>query len=250
MRLSETPELRPGETGDAALGGAVHVIQPGKGYRFSVDAVLLARFASEEAVGQALDLGCGCGVVALCLLALGGARSVMGVDLQPDMVDRAARSAAWNGWAARARFLVADIRDLEGVLGAGRFDLVVANPPYRPVGAGRVSPDPSTAVARHEVACGIGDVVRTARERLAPGGRLCVVYPAARLATLLWACRSEGIEPRVLRPVHPREGAPASRVLLRAEKGGREGLELRAPLVLHAPGRRYSPEADRLLGPP
>ncbi len=248
--MSGPQALRPGETADAALGGAVRVIQPGKGYRFSVDAVLLARFASEEPGGRALDLGCGCGVVALCLLALGGARSVVGVDIQPDMVDRAARSAAWNGWAGRARFLVGDLRDLGGVLGGERFDLVVANPPYRPVGAGKVSPDASMAVARHEVACGIGDVVRAARERLGPGGRLCVIYPAARLATLLWACRREGVEPRVLRAVHPREGARASRVLLRAERGGREGLELRAPLVLHAPGRRYSPEAERLLGPP
>ncbi len=228
----------------------MHVIQPGKGYRFSVDAVLLARFAAEEPVDRALDLGCGCGVVALGLLALGGARSVVGVELQPDMVDRAARSAAWNGWAGRARFLVGDVRDLGGVLEEERFDLVVANPPYRPMGAGKMSPDRSVALARHEVACGVADVVRAARERLKPGGLLCVVYPAERLATLFGACRSEGLEPRVLRPVHPREGAPASRVLLRAERGGREGLELRAPLILHAPGRRYSPEAERLLGPP
>ncbi len=245
------PSVRPDETVDGALGGAVRVIQPARGYRFSVDAVFLARFAAEEPGERVLDLGCGCGVVALCLLALGGARSVVGLDIQPAMVDRARRSAALNGWDACARFLEGDLREVgRTVLGGERFPLVVANPPFQPAGRGRVSPDAAVALARHEVGCTLEDVVAAARRTLEPGGALCVVYPAARLPHLLASCRQQGLAPEVLWPVHPRAGEPASRVLLRARRGGRRDLEIRFPLIVHEPGRRYSREAERLLGPP
>ncbi|GAB6062061.1 tRNA1(Val) (adenine(37)-N6)-methyltransferase [Deferrisoma palaeochoriense] len=239
----------PDETLDGALGGAVRLVQPRKGYRFSVDAVLLARFAAETPADRVLDLGCGCGVVGLCLLALGGAGELVGVDRNPAMVDRARRSAAASGLADRARFEQADLRE-PGRWRRPRYPLVVSNPPYRPLGRGRVSPDPEVAEACHEVSCTVDDVVAAAADALRSRGRFCCVYPAERVVGLLAACRTHGLEPEALWPVHPRPDAPAHRVLVRAVKGGREGLELRPPLVLHAPDRKYSQEAERLLGPP
>lgn len=243
-------QLQPGETADAALGGTVRLIQPRKGYRFALDSILLARFASEHPVGRALDLGCGCGVVSLCLLALGGAREVVGIDLQETMVDRARRSARWNLRQEEASFEVLDLRWVREHFAPQSFERVVSNPPYRPPGAGRVSPEPAAALARHEVACSLPDVAKAAAYLLGTGGEFCAVYPAARLPHLLAGCREAGLEPKVLRPVHPREGAAASLVLLRCTRGGGEGLEVRSPLFLHAPDARYSAEASLLLGPP
>ena len=248
-RHSPSP-VKPDETGDAALGGAVRLIQPRKGYRFSLDAVLLARFASERRVESALDLGCGCGVVGLCLLALQGASQVAGIDLQPEAVDRARRSAEWNGWTDRTDFRLGDLRRIRELYPAGSFPLVVSNPPYRPACSGRVSPDAGVAAARHEVAGTLTDVVSAAAWLLASGGQACLVYPASRLAALLSACRGAGLEPKVLRLAHPRPEAPASLALLRATKGAGEGLEIRPPLILHGSGVRYSAEAEALLGPP
>jgi tRNA1(Val) A37 N6-methylase TrmN6 len=242
--------LRAGETGDAALGGAVRIIQPSTGYRFAVDSILLARFAAERPVVRALDLGCGAGVVGLCLLALEGARDVLGIDIQEEMIDRARRATEWNGFGGRARFESGDVRVRPGVLPAGAFELVVSNPPYRPVRSGHVSPVVSTALSRHEIACGLPDVVAAARRALARGGHLCLVFPASRLAALVSAVRAGGVEPKVLRLVHPRAEEPASLVLLRAVKGAKEGLEVRAPLFLHDRAGRYSREAEQLLGSP
>ncbi|MEW6487861.1 MAG: SAM-dependent methyltransferase, partial [Thermodesulfobacteriota bacterium] len=102
----------------------------------------------------------------------------------------------------------------------------------------------------HEVAGSLAAAAAAAAFALGTGGAFCSVYPAARLATLLEGCRGAGLEPKVLLPVHPRAGEPANLVLVRCVRGGGEGLELRSPLVLHASGARYSPEAERLLGPP
>ena len=242
--------LHAGETGDAALGGTVRVIQPSTGYRFAVDSILLARFAAERPVVRALDLGCGAGVVGLCLLALEGARDVLGIDIQEEMIDRARRATEWNGFGGRARFESGDVRAPSDDWPAGAFELVVSNPPYRPVRSGHVSPVVSAALSRHEIACGLPDVVAAARRALARDGHLCLVYPARRLAALVAAVRDGGIEPKVLRLVHPRAEEPASLALLRAVKGAKEGLEIRVPLCLHDRTGRYSREAEELLGSP
>lgn len=240
------------DTDDAALGGAVRLIQPRRGYRFSLDAVLLARFAAERPARSVLDLGCGCGVVGLSLLALGGAGELTGVDVQPDMVARARRGAEANGWGDRCRFLSADLRDARALLPPQSFDLAVANPPYHHAAQGRVSPDPATAAARHELAGGLEEFAAAAAWCLGARGAFCVVYPAPRLAALFAACRGARLEPKVLRLLHPRAGRPAGLALLRCVKGAGEGLEVRPPLILHgdAEGRRYSEEAEALLGPP
>lgn len=242
------PRIGDDETADTALGGRVRVIQPKSGFRFSVDAVLLARFAAEKKSARAFDLCCGNGVVGLCLASLGAARRVTGVDLQPAEVDRARRSAAWNGLDDHVDFLVGDLSRAREFLKPQSADLVVCNPPYG-ASNGRRNPDPARAVARHELELTLEEVVAAAAFALKGRGAFCAVYPTRRLASLLSECRRARLEPKVLRLVHPRPGEKAGVALLRCVKDGGEGLEIRPPLMLHPEGgtKKYTEEAQRLL---
>lgn len=235
------------ETVDAIFGGALRVTQPRRGYRFSLDAPLLADFMS-PARGRAADLGSGSGVIALALAMRAPALQVDAVELQPELAELARRNAADNGLAPRVKVHQVDLRQLAGVLEAGAYDLVVCNPPYQPLEQGRVSPESQKAIARHEVACTLDDVVAAAKRLLRSGGRLGLVYPAPRLARLFGALEREGLAARRLRCVHPRDDEAAQLVLVDAERGGKGLLELLPPLVLHGPDRAYLPEAARILG--
>lgn len=242
--------VRDDETLDAALGGALRIIQPVNGYRFSVDALLLAGFASRIPAERIVDLGCGSGVVGLALLEKLNGGQLLGLDIQKEFAQRAARAAQLNGRNGQAQFQTLDIRSVPDALPGGGAELVVCNPPYRPVGAGRLSPNPSVAVARHELEVTLPDIFRAARHLLAMGGSCCLVYPAYRLGVLLASCREAGLVIGKLRMVHPRLGDPASLVLLRAVKGRYEEVEVASPLILHGPsgGEKYSEEARRILG--
>jgi release factor glutamine methyltransferase len=89
-------------------------------------AAALARLPRRHAPLRILDLGSGSGCLLLALLSeLPRARG-LGVDLAPAAVAVAARNAAELGLADRARFRVGDWD--RGI--AGRFDLVLSNPPY------------------------------------------------------------------------------------------------------------------------
>ena len=70
------------ETLDTILGGALRLYQPRRGYRFSVEAVLLARFAAARPAARVLELGAGCGVVALIYAALARPREVVALEIK------------------------------------------------------------------------------------------------------------------------------------------------------------------------
>src|ERR1700749_5143470 len=57
------------ETIDTILGGALAIRQPENGYRFRLDSILLARFASVRPRDRVLELGAGGGVISIVIAA-------------------------------------------------------------------------------------------------------------------------------------------------------------------------------------
>jgi len=222
-----------GETLDEI--GPVRVLQRRDGYRLTVDPLLLARFTRSAAgplKGRVIDLGTGCGILPL-LLAHAGVSSV-GLELQPPLFDLAARNVRLNGLEARISVVRGDLREVERLFAKARFRHVVCNPPYHRARHGLTNPDLERALARHELACTVRDVVRAARWLLEPLGSLWIIFPAARLAELLEAVRRVRLSPRRLQLIHPRADTPARRVLLQAVKAGRATLEVLPPCVLES----------------
>src|SRR5690349_12697346 len=96
-------------TEDALLDGRVHLLQPRRGYRVAVDAVLLAAAVHPRAGERVLDLGAGVGAVGLCLARRVPDCTIVGVELQPALADLARRNAALNGLGDRLQILVHDL---------------------------------------------------------------------------------------------------------------------------------------------
>jgi len=235
------------ETLDSILGGALRLYQPRRGYRFSVESVLLARFAAARPVRRVLELGAGCGVVALIYAALAKPREVVAIEIQPALAALIARNASLNG-LGMVRALCADLRSRRALGSpAGGFDLVLANPPFRARASGRESPFAGRRLARGETAARLEDFVAAAARYARHGGRAAFVFAAARSAELISALRARRLEPKRIRFVHPYAAASASAVLVEARKGGGVEVEIEPPLVMYdAPGV-YSDAARALL---
>lgn len=86
----------------------------------------LAAFPDPAAPLRVLDLGTGTGCLLLAVLAERPRAWGVGVDLSPRAAAVARANAARNGLADRAAFLAGDWATAL----AGRFDLVLSNPPY------------------------------------------------------------------------------------------------------------------------
>lgn len=237
----------PAETLDTLFGGKLKLYQSRNGYRFSVDAVLLACFATVGHAGKIADLGAGNAVIPLILAYLYPAASIAGFELQKDMVDRACRNIVLNGFAARVRIINGDVRSIERLAQPGSFDAVTCNPPYRKCGGGRLSFNREKKLARHELQGRLDDFIRAGAYLLRARGRMALVYRAERTVELFQTMRRFDVEPKRLRWVHSFVGAEASLVLVEGRKRSRSGLNVLPPLVVYEKRGTYTAELERML---
>jgi len=238
------------ETRDTILDGSITLIQPKHGYRFSVEAILLGRFAHATARDRVLELGAGCGVVSIMMATLYRPREIVAIEIQSALAEMISRSAAINGLKCVST-INADLREKKiARVEPASFDLVVANPPYRAPAAGRENPDHGRRVARGEGATVLADFVTAARRYARTGGRIAFVFAARRSAELISAMRAKQLEPKRIRFVHPQIAMPASVMLVEARVAGGIEVAIEPPLILYERPGIYSAEARALLTSP
>jgi len=231
MNSSRSPDisLGPDETIDAIMNGRLRLIQSRNGYRFSIDAIFLSDFVTVRDEDVVVDLGTGCGIMPLILLTKRTINIVFGLEIQEELAVQAARNARLNGFEARMKVVLGDLKRLP--LQAGSADVVICNPPYRKVASGRVNPDLRRAIARHEILASLDDVLGAASNLLRPKGRFATIYPCARLADILCRLGRFNLEVKRLRIIYPSFQSRAKLVLIEACPGGRRGLVIEPPLV-------------------
>jgi tRNA1Val (adenine37-N6)-methyltransferase len=241
---------KPDETLDTLFQGMLGIIQKKRGYRFSLDAILLAHFVSVHGGEKVVDLGTGNGVIPLILASLHPSLWVTGVEIQEGMVDRGARSVLLNQLEKRVKIVYGDVSAIEQIFAPGIFDVAVCNPPYRAPRSGRISSDEEKKIARHEVKGSLQDFLRAAAVLLRAKGRMDIIYPAVRLLDLLQSMREAGVEPKRVRMVHSFCDAEAALALVEGVRGGGGGLKIRPPLVIYEHARQYSAEVASMLSKP
>ena len=213
----------------------LHILQKKRGYRFSVDAILLSEFVRIRKDEKAIDLGAGCGILALLLSQTTKVRSFLGVEVQKTLSDLAERNVVSNHFQHRITILHEDYRTLPRIFPAGSFHVVVSNPPYRKFRSGRVNPSQERAIARHEIYGTIDDLVSVAAYLLPPKGRFYLIFPASRTVDAIASLRRNMLEPKRIRFVHPYAGAGAKFILVESVKDSGVELKIMAPLILHEP---------------
>lgn len=240
--------MYPNERIDDLQRGGLRVIQRADAFRFGTDAVLLADFAAPRRHDRVCDLGTGTGIIPLLLYARENTISADAVEIQPDMADMAVRSMALNGLSEKIRVLPGDLRQIRTLLPHARYDLVTCNPPYGKAGGTLLNPDASKRLARHEESCAIEDVACAAAWLLQNGGRLCCVFPAARMIELSDAMRKYRMAPKRIRMVHSRVEKAAHLCLMEGMLDARPGLIIEPPLVIYDENNAYTPELRRIYG--
>lgn len=231
MKSSRSTEIivRPGERIDCFMDGRLKLIQSKDGYRFSIDAILLAEFVTIRQGDVVVDLGTGCGVIPLILLLTKLVGYAFGLEIQEELAGQAARNVLLNGFDDKMRVVLGDIKNPP--IAEESADVVICNPPYRQVKSGRINPDPRRAIARHEIMASIDDILRAARSVLRKKGRLALIYSSVRLADILARMRRFNLEPKKIQIIYPDLNSGAKLVLVEAILGGRPGLKISPPIV-------------------
>jgi tRNA1Val (adenine37-N6)-methyltransferase len=220
------------ETLDTFFNGKLRVIQKKKGYRFSIDAVLLSQFVRIRKEERVIDLGTGCGILPLLLSQTTKAGSFVGVEIQGGLAECAKKNVLLNHLEGRISILERDFRKLTETFAPGSFDVALSNPPYRKSRSGRINPSEEKAIARHEIEGTLEDLISLVSYLLRTKGRCYFIFPATRSVDILTALRSRTLEPKRLQFVHPRIGEDAKFILAESVKASGVELKIMPPLIL------------------
>jgi tRNA1Val (adenine37-N6)-methyltransferase len=236
-------------THDTFLNGQLRIAQPESGYRYSIDAVLLAALPRLKPGQSLIDLGTGCGIIPLILAFRNRTVRITGVEVQSELARLAAMNVANNGLQDRVRIIHEDLRRLSPAMVSGPVDWIVSNPPYRRAISGRVNPDSQRALARHEIKVNLRQLIGAVRRLLKTGGRFAIIYPSERTVDLLCEMRLAGLEPKWLQCVHSQADGDAKLVLVQAVMGGKPGLKIESPLVVYGTDGCYSAAVQDMMVP-
>ena len=229
-------------TEDMLLGGRVRLLQPRRGYRVAVDAVLLAAAVDAAAGERVLDLGAGVGAVGLCLAA----------RVHGCMVD-GHRGAAGAGTARRTQ------RCLNSMADACERSFTISPCRCLPASVHSISLSPTRPTSRRP-----SPIPRPIRARRWPpsnrvptsarwlGVRAGRAKPAGTLTIIHRSDRLEEIVDHLARlgwgAVTVKRLPPAARVLVRARmRTATLRRSKRRRSMLHPPEGGYTEEAEAIL---
>ena len=217
-------------------------------FRFGMDAVFLSGWAEVKKGERVLDMGTGTGILPLLLSAKTEAGQIVGIEVQQECAELAARNITLNGLSDRITVVNGDLKDSVNLFGKASFDVVVSNPPYMTGGHGLVNPQSAKAIARHEVLCSFADVAEQAAAVLKPGGRLYLVHRPFRLPEIITTLVKFGLEPKRLRMVHSYVDKEPNMMLLGCVKGGKPRIQVEKPLIVWEKPGKYTEEVVNTYG--
>ena len=241
--------LKDDERLDYLLAEDLRIIQSPSVFSFSLDAVLLSRFASipKSSKGQIVDLCTGNGVVPLFLSARTKAK-IVGVELQPRLHDMATRSVAYNSLEEQIDIRLGDVKEVPEQLGIEKFDAVTCNPPYflaHELSEKNVSEH--YAIARHEIHLTLEEAIHSSSRLLKQGGKAAFVHRPERLLDIVMFMRKYRLEPKRMQLIYPKHHKEANTLLIEGIKDGKPGLKVLPPVYVYEDNNEYTEEIRELL---
>jgi tRNA1Val (adenine37-N6)-methyltransferase len=233
---------------DSIWDSSLQIQQSRKGYRFALDAVLLAHFLRIDANEIAFEIGCGNGVIPILLSRLKKFRKIVAIEIQSELADLA-RSNVERNHAERIEIIHDDAMQLREKFPPNSFDLLYSNPPYRKLGSGKLNALREKAIARHEVHLKLENLVSLADYFLKPEGRVSVILPTFREQDWMKLLSQHKYHLIQRQYVHSFRDEAAAFVLATACRISKQLEELEALVIYEKPGE-YTEEMAKLLTKP
>ncbi|MBY0292683.1 MAG: methyltransferase [Alphaproteobacteria bacterium] len=233
------------ETLDSFLGGRIKLVQPSDGYRAGIDPIFLAASLNPKPQEKILDIGAGVGVASIALAVRCPHANVIGLEVQPDLVDFALKNISANQVKDRVEMINGDLLAPPHFLKANSFDQIMTNPPYYEYNRTQSSPVPGKAQANTETV-DLGKWIKHCLKLLKPKGGFTMIHRAERLSEILFHLGNR-VGDLVIYPLWPGSNKAARRVIIQGRKNIGGELRLAQGLTLHGGMEKYTPEAEAVL---
>ena len=241
-------------TEDSLFDGDLILFQNKNGYRFSIDSVLLAHFLTPENGDKILDMGTGCGVIALILLYRWATivEEISGIELQASLAKLAQANYHSNNFSEHGRVIEKDIKNILDAVAPESYDKVICNPPFYSCTSGRMSTNKEANLARHHVLAALVDFFKASASVVKNRGDVFFIYPAESIAECIICAQQVRLELKRIRFIYsyPHKKNVSRLVLLQFKKNGASGAEIMPPLyIYHEKNGSFSKEIQCFYQP-
>ncbi len=154
--------------------------------KVGTDGVLLGAWCDVAGARKVLDVGTGCGVIALMVAQRNGEAQIDAVEIDKDSADEAALNFSRSPWTDRLHVEHVDFNDFATHAGVGVYDLIVSNPPF--FSNGILPPEASRMSARHTQNLTYGQLLNNAGKLLADGGKIALITPSDNIKEIIEEC--------------------------------------------------------------
>jgi tRNA1(Val) A37 N6-methylase TrmN6 len=228
------------------LGRKISLYQPKKGYKVSIDAILLSAFAQPHPDSTVLDVGAGVGGVCLPLAYRHPTIQVTSIECQEMMVNLLKKNIDSNQMHNRVHVVHESIESC--TLTPLTFDHVVTNPPYfeyhKIKTMTKNSPNPSKLICHHgHLKKWLSFCVRM----LKPKGYLWMIIPTQRLSDVLNIFDEKKMGNITITPLWSKNGHSSHRLMICAQKQSKSPLELKPGIVVHHDDGSYTDDINDML---
>jgi len=217
------------------------LVQKEKGFKITLDSVLISTFANVNKIKTAADLGCGTGGILFLLKYRKPSLSLSGFELNRNYYSAVVKGIQLNGFENQINVYNYDIRNLGSEFNK-KFDMVISNPPYNSVNSTRISENSDISDAKTELNGDFDDFSKTAFKLLKNKGKFVFIHSSKRFPEIMKTLNKNSFSPKRLRFVHPYINKKSNVFMMECTKYGGSFLNVEPPLIVYKDKKIYTDE--------
>ncbi len=204
----------------------ISVYQSDNYYKFTQDAILLAKFCNIKHSDNVLELCAGSGVISFYAYSLCPFNHLYFNEIQPEMCEIIEENIKFNGFKRKSKIFNCNLKDLKLSDFPKSLDVIICNPPYQKVNdKSLINERYEIALARHEIEANLDDIIKKSSELLKDKGRLYMVHIAPRVTEIVSSCAKYNMQVKRMKFIFNGD-KEAYLVLIEAIKGANPGVRV------------------------
>ena len=220
------------------------IIQKKKGFRFTVDSILLVNFLKLKKNTNLLDIGTGTGIMPLLLCRKEEINLITAVEIETEIAKMFEKTIEINSLESKIKLINIDIKNYK----EKPFNMIISNPPYMKLNEGYVSPHDYRAGARHEVNLDLKELLINGKRLLKNGGSFNLVYRTNRFIEVLDESKILNLNVKRVRFIYSKPNQSSDLFMIEMIKGFKCACVVEEPLYIYNEHGEYTEELKKYYG--
>lgn len=177
--------------------------------KVGTDAVLIGAWANTSFAKSILDIGTGCGVIAL-MMAQSSKANIDAIDIDESSISEAKRNVLNSSWPDKIKTIKTSLQDFVKNNDT-KYDLIISNPPF--FNNSHKPPDSKKKLAKHTDSLPFDVLILSIKKILNLNGSFCLILPYKEFQTFKDIIRIQGLFVNNITFVKPKKSKNTNRVL-------------------------------------